>query len=76
MDSRPRLRPGVAAPADDAVRVDRLGLALDLEVAEVVELERLGEEPARRLVMSTSPGSAAVCMRAATFTASPSAVYS
>ena len=62
--------------ADDAKGVDRLGLALDLDLAEIVEVERVAGRRRVISVITIVPGSAAVCIRAATFTASPSAVYS
>ena len=63
--------------ADHPVGVDRLGLALDLDLAEVVEIERVAGEAARHLGdRGRSRAAAAVCIRAATFTASPRAVYS
>ena len=71
------LATGSALQAEHAVEVDRLGLALDLDLAEVLEVERAGDEAlGHRRDRATVPGCAAVCIRAATFTASPSAVYS
>ena len=36
-------------PTDDAVRLDRLGLALDLDFTEIGQVERIAGQPARHL---------------------------
>ena len=50
---------------------NRLGLALQLERLDRLDLGRVADERERRLPISTSPGCAACSSRAATLTASP-----
>ena len=55
---------------------ERLGEALEAQRAEIGELEEPADQPACCLAMTTPPGSARACSRAARFGVSPTTVSS